>query len=122
MTGSKEPSFVITSPAPVRPWCRSYREGIGPHKNKRRTNCRRDHEAPLPKLGVPASAAFASIMLVLSGRRLVGRLFLPRAGGAAFHPSLDQRAGDLLRAGRGLAAVARRPGPADQRVLADMMD
>src|SRR5262249_35613089 len=48
--------------------------------------------------------------------RLVGAL---RAG---FHPSLDQRAGLLLRAGSGLPAIAGRPSPTDQVIFADMLN
>src|SRR6478752_3074171 len=41
---------------------------------------------------------------------------------AGFHPSFVQRASLLLRAGSGGAAIAGRPGPADQRVLANVVD
>ena len=44
------------------------------------------------------------------------------AGGAGFHPGFDQRAGLRLRAGGGGAAEAGMPGPADQRVGADVVD
>ena len=40
-----------------------------------------------------------------------------RAGGARSEPGFEERAELLLRAGRRLAAEARGPGPADQRVL-----
>src|SRR5665647_777283 len=45
-----------------------------------------------------------------------------RTGRAGFHPGCDQRAGLLLRAGSGPPAVAGRPGPTDQMVVADMRD
>ena len=47
---------------------------------------------------------------------------LVRAGGAGLDPGLDQRARLLLRAGSGLAAESGRPGPADQVVVADVLD
>src|SRR5215216_4404853 len=49
-------------------------------------------------------------------------MLLRRTGRAGFHPGLDQRTGLLLRAGHGAAASAGSPGPADQRIFADMMD
>src|SRR5258705_11395078 len=41
---------------------------------------------------------------------------------AGFHPGFDQRASLLLRARSGGASIAGRPGPADQRVLANVVD
>src|SRR3954464_4107904 len=40
----------------------------------------------------------------------------------ALYPGFDQRASLLLRARSGGASIAGRPGPADQRVLADVLD
>src|SRR5258708_22151543 len=40
----------------------------------------------------------------------------------ALHPGFDQRACLLLRARSGGASIAGRPGPADQRVLANVVD
>ena len=45
-----------------------------------------------------------------------------RTNGAGFHPCLDKGAGFLLRAGRSMAAISRRPRPADQAVATDVMD
>src|ERR1700730_13473639 len=58
---------------------------------------------------MPAHAA-------LSRRQVV------RPGRTGLNPRVDQCAGLLLRSGRGMAAKPGRPGPADQRVAADMMD
>src|SRR5437879_10164857 len=55
-------------------------------------------------------------------RRACRAYSIRRACSAGLHPGLDQRTGDLLRAGRRAPAIAWRPGPADQRVLADVMD
>src|SRR5258706_6267420 len=41
---------------------------------------------------------------------------------AGFHPGFDQRASLLLRARSGGAPIAGRPGPANQRVLANVVD
>src|SRR5882762_9767949 len=49
-------------------------------------------------------------------------MLLRGTGRAGFHPGLDQGAGLLLRAGHGAAASAGSPGPANQRIFADMMD
>src|SRR5438046_2200210 len=40
----------------------------------------------------------------------------------ALYPGFDQRSGFLLRARSGRASIAGRPGPADQRVLANVVD
>src|SRR3954452_10236812 len=45
-----------------------------------------------------------------------------RASRSGLHPRLDKRAGLLLRARHGRAAEAGLPGPADEGVLADMVD
>src|SRR5436305_11970128 len=50
------------------------------------------------------------------------QVLLRGTGRSGFHPSLNQRAGLLLRSWRGAAAGAGGPGPADQRIFADMMD
>src|SRR4029077_15286273 len=47
---------------------------------------------------------------------------LIRANRSGFHPRLAERDRFLLCAGRRLPAVAGRPGPTDQMVLADMLD
>src|SRR5712671_5412496 len=47
---------------------------------------------------------------------------LVRTHRPGFYPGLDERARFLLRAGSRLPAVSGRPGPADQMVLADMLD
>src|SRR5882757_6144766 len=50
------------------------------------------------------------------------QVLLRGTGCSGFHPGLNQRAGLLLRTGRGPAADAGDPGPADQRIFADVMD
>src|SRR6186713_2068305 len=56
------------------------------------------------------------------GRRSYAQLLLRRTSRAGFHPGFDQRTSLLLRAGRGAAAGTGGPGPANQRIFADMMD
>src|SRR5262245_66097593 len=47
---------------------------------------------------------------------------LVRTLGPGLHPSLDERARLLLRAGRRLPAISGRPSPTDQVIFADMLN
>src|SRR3954447_3052681 len=81
----------------------------------------------LAKLGISQPVFYSDAVGGVHRRPLFtadasAQVLLRGTGGSGFHPGLNQRAGLLLRTGRRAAADAGDPGPADQRIFADVMD
>src|SRR5439155_11799190 len=81
----------------------------------------------LAKLGISQPVFYSDAVGGVHRRPLFmaaanAQVLLRGTGRSGFHPGLNQRAGLLLRTGRGAAAGAGGPGPADQRIFADVMD